>query len=323
MVNIIKLKSVNDALTYLSKEDAIAKAILTYYEEEKKVAKKVEGITLSNKEDVISSAKNLNNSKKYLINWIKSELGDKEVDDKSNLVQYVSLYIINNFNKLAYDRNSLNYYNKIMDIRKNLKNNFSLKMQLAIMIRSKMIIDKLYKEEKYETINNFIEYLKCSKEIDDELLYVIYYGLYDGKVQTNLMYDLDEKEDNDKVFLSLLESDDYLPYSIITSLCNDAEFKKYNKSIVITIISMYFKPKMVGGKENLKSIDIIQKLFKNDVKNLNSEACFLNLKPLFDELMKNLYSNDSDYELFKLFDDVRDGKVILEEKKEDKKHGSI
>ncbi len=323
MVNIIKLKSVNDALTYLSKEDAIAKAILTYYEEEKKVAKKVEGITLSNKEDVISSAKNLNNSKKYLINWIKSELGDKEIDDKSNLVQYVSLYIINNFNKLAYDRNSLNYYNKIMDIRKNLKNNFSLKMQLAIMLRSKMIIDKLYKEEKYETINNFIEYLKCSKEIDDELLYVIYYGLYDGKVQTNLMYDLDEKEDNDKVFLSLLESDDYLPYSIITSLCNDAEFKKYNKSIVITIISMYFKPKMVGGKENLKSIDIIQKLFKNDVKNLNSEACFLNLKPLFDELMKNLYSNDSDYELFKLFDDVRDGKVILEEKKEDKTHGSI
>lgn len=323
MVNIIKLKSVNDALTYLSKEDAIAKAILTYYEEEKKVAKKVEGITLSNKEDVISSAKNLNNSKKYLINWIKSELGDKEIDDKSNLVQYVSLYIINNFNKLAYDRNSLNYYNKIMDIRKNLKNNFSLKMQLAIMLRSKMIIDKLYKEEKYETINNFIEYLKCSKEIDDELLYVIYYGLYDGKVQTNLMYDLDEKEDNDKVFLSLLESDDYLPYSIITSLCNDAEFKKYNKSIVITIISMYFKPKMIGGKENLKSIDIIQKLFKNDVKNLNSEACFLNLKPLFDELMKNLYSNDSDYELFKLFDDVRDGKVILEEKKEDKTHGSI
>lgn len=323
MVNIIKLKSVNDALTYLSKEDAIAKAILTYYEEEKKVAKKVEGITLSNKEDVISSAKNLNNSKKYLINWIKSELGDKEIDDKSNLVQYVSLYIINNFNKLAYDRNSLNYYNKIMDIRKNLKNNFSLKMQLAIMLRSKMIIDKLYKEEKYETINNFIEYLKCSKEIDDELLYVIYYGLYDGKVQTNLMYDLDEKEDNDKVFLSLLESDDYLPYSIITSLCNDAEFKKYNKSIVITIISMYFKPKMVGGKENLKSIDIIQKLFKNDVKNFNSEACFLNLKPLFDELMKNLYSNDSDYELFKLFDDVRDGKVILEEKKEDKTHGSI
>lgn len=323
MVNIIKLKSVNDALTYLSKEDAIAKAILTYYEEEKKVAKKVEGITLSNKEDVISSAKNLNNSKKYLINWIKSELGDKEIDDKSNLVQYVSLYIINNFNKLAYDRNSLNYYNKIMDIRKNLRNNFSLKMQLAIMLRSKMIIDKLYKEEKYETINNFIEYLKCSKEIDDELLYVIYYGLYDGKVQTNLMYDLDEKEDNDKVFLSLLESDDYLPYSIITSLCNDAEFKKYNKSIVITIISMYFKPKMVGGKENLKSIDIIQKLFKNDVKNLNSEACFLNLKPLFDELMKNLYSNDSDYELFKLFDDVRDGKVILEEKKEDKTHGSI
>lgn len=323
MTNIIKLKSVNDALTYLSKEDAIAKAILTYYEEEKKVAKKVEGITLSNKEDVISSAKNLNNSKKYLINWIKSELGDKEIDDKSNLVQYVSLYIINNFNKLAYDRNSLNYYNKIMDIRKNLKNNFSLKMQLAIMLRSKMIIDKLYKEEKYETINNFIEYLKCSKEIDDELLYVIYYGLYDGKVQTNLMYDLDEKEDNDKVFLSLLESDDYLPYSIITSLCNDAEFKKYNKSIVITIISMYFKPKMVGGKENLKSIDIIQKLFKNDVKNLNSEACFLNLKPLFDELMKNLYSNDSDYELFKLFDDVRDGKVILEEKKEDKTHGSI
>lgn len=323
MVNIIKLKSVNDALTYLSKEDAIAKAILTYYEEEKKVAKKVEGITLSNKEDVISSAKNLNNSKKYLINWIKSELGDKEIDDKSNLVQYVSLYIINNFNKLAYDRNSLNYYNKIMDIRKNLKNNFSLKMQLAIMLRSKMIIDKLYKEEKYETINNFIEYLRCSKEIDDELLYVIYYGLYDGKVQTNLMYDLDEKEDNDKVFLSLLESDDYLPYSIITSLCNDAEFKKYNKSIVITIISMYFKPKMVGGKENLKSIDIIQKLFKNDVKNLNSEACFLNLKPLFDELMKNLYSNDSDYELFKLFDDVRDGKVILEEKKEDKTHGSI
>ena len=323
MTNIIMLKSVNDALTYLSKEDAIAKAILTYYEEEKKVAKKVDDITLSNKEDVILSAKNLNNSKKYLINWIKSELGDKEVDDKSNLVQYVSLYIINNFNKLAYDRNSLNYYNKIMDIRKNLKNNFSLKMQLAIMLRSKMIIDKLYKEEKYETINNFIEYLKCSKEIDDELLYVIYYGLYDGKVQTNLMYDLGEKEDNDKVFISLLESDDYLPYSIITSLCNDAEFKKYNKSIVITIISMYFKPKMVGGKENLKSIDIIQRLFKNDVKNLNSEACFLNLKPLFDALMKNLYSNSSNYELFKLFDDVRDGKVILEEKKEDKTHGSI
>ena len=49
MTNVIMIKSVNDVLTNLSKEDAIAKAILSYYEEEKKVAKKVDNITLNNK----------------------------------------------------------------------------------------------------------------------------------------------------------------------------------------------------------------------------------------------------------------------------------
>lgn len=323
MTNVIMIKSVNDVLTNLSKEDAIAKAILSYYEEEKKVAKKVDNITLNNKEDVISSAKNLNKLKSELINWIKNEYGNKQIDDSSNLVQYISLYIINNFNKLADDSNLLNYYKKVIDVRKTLENNFSLKLQLAIMLRAKMIIDNLYKQEQYETINNFIDYLKKSKESNDELLYIIYYGLYDSKVQTNITYDLGIKENNDKVFLALLESEDNLPYSIITSLCNNEEFKKYDKSIVLYVISNYFKPKIMGGDDNLKSFDIIQRLFKNNIRDFNSEACFLNLKPLFDELIKNLYLNGSNYELFKLFDDVRDGKIILEEKKEDKTHGTI
>ena len=86
MTNVIMIKSVNDVLTNLSKEDAIAKAILSYYEEEKKVAKKVDNITLNNKEDVISSAKNLNKLKSELINWIKNEYGNKQIDDSSNLV---------------------------------------------------------------------------------------------------------------------------------------------------------------------------------------------------------------------------------------------
>ena len=204
MTNVIMIKSVNDVLTNLSKEDAIAKAILSYYEEEKKVAKKVDNITLNNKEDVISSAKNLNKLKSELINWIKNEYGNKQIDDSSNLVQYISLYIINNFNKLADDSNLLNYYKKVIDVRKTLENNFSLKLQLAIMLRAKMIIDNLYKQEQYETINNFIDYLKKSKESNDELLYIIYYGLYDSKVQTNITYDLGIKENNDKVFLALL-----------------------------------------------------------------------------------------------------------------------
>ena len=92
---------------------------------------------------------------------------------------------------------------------------------------------------------------------------------------------------------------------------------------MLYVISNYFKPKVMGGDDNLKSFDIIQRLFKNNIRDFNSEACFLNLKPLFDELIKNLYLNGSNYELFKLFDDVRDGKIILEEKKEDKTHGTI
>ena len=85
MTNVIMIKSVNDVLTNLSKEDAIAKAILSYYEEEKKVAKKVDNITLNNKEDVISSAKNLNKLKSELINWIKNEYGNKQIDDSSTV----------------------------------------------------------------------------------------------------------------------------------------------------------------------------------------------------------------------------------------------
>ena len=224
-----------------------------------------------------------------LIDIIKERYDDKEVIKKDSVIEYVSLYIVNNFNKLHFDGKKQDYYNRIDGIRKTLSNNFSVSMQMAIMLRAKMMVDKLYEKEEYETIDNFIEYLERSREVDDELLYIVYYGLYDGTIN-NFTFDSDEKEYNSEVFLDLLESDDHLPESLIVSLCKDKQFKKYDKSIVLLVMGWFFKAKMLGNKNNdLTSLDVIQNLFSNDVTNFDSQAHFKDLSPIFKATLADLH----------------------------------
>ena len=146
MTNIISLKPVNDILTFLGEDDFIAMAILNCSREEEIVAKKTRNMTLENKDEVVSAAIHLNQSRKKLIDIIKERYDDKEVIEKDNVIEYVSLYIVNNFNKLHFDGKKQDYYNRIDGIRKTLSNNFSVSMQMAIMLRAKMMVDKLYEK---------------------------------------------------------------------------------------------------------------------------------------------------------------------------------
>ena len=324
MTNIISLKPVNDILTFLGEDDFIAMAILNCSREEEIVAKKTRNMTLENKDEVVSAAIHLNQSRKKLIDIIKERYDDKGVIEKDNVIEYVSLYIVNNFNKLHFDGKKQDYYNRIDGIRKTLSNNFSVSMQMAIMLRAKMMVDKLYEKEEYETIDNFIEYLERSREVDDELLYIVYYGLYDGTIN-NFTFDSDEKEYNSEVFLDLLESDDHLPESIIVSLCKDKQFKKYDKSIVLLVMGWFFKAKILGNKNNdLTSLDVIQNLFSNDVTNFDSQAHFKDLSPIFKATLADLHITGLTPDLLnQLINNIISGEVELKEREDDKYYGSI
>ena len=324
MTNIISLKPVNDILTFLGEDDFIAMAILNCSRQEEIVAKKTRNMTLENKDEVVSAAIHLNQSRKKLIDIIKERYDDKEVIKKDSVIEYVSLYIVNNFNKLHFDGKKQDYYNRIDGIRKTLSNNFSVSMQMAIMLRAKMMVDKLYEKEEYETIDNFIEYLERSREVDDELLYIVYYGLYDGTIN-NFTFDSDEKEYNSEVFLDLLESDDYLPESIIVSLCKDKQFKKYDKSIVLLVMGWFFKAKMLGNKNNdLTSLDVIQNLFSNDVTNFDSQAHFKDLSPIFKATLADLHITGLTPDLLnQLINNIISGEVELKEREDDKYYGTI
>lgn len=320
MKDFAKKKLIRQALSELAKEDFVAQSIIFYYDQLDRIVDLRKSGKLTNEEWVkfYDSYYNLLSLFKQVI----PEEYEKE-KDKSEVNDLVSLYILRNFIKLCPSNSLKTYYERILFLRTRLSKNFSLTMELAIILRTNEILKKITDKYGYDTANRFLSFLESSRESEDQLLYIIYYGLFDGTIINNYMVDNGMKVKNDIVAESLLDNDEKLPDSIITHICNDEQFKDFNPQVVLFLIQRFFMFRLDMKLEDDDMLDIIQKIFNNNVRDFNTEAEFLNLEEFLVKVNECFNGKLEDDELYAYFLQIVNGIKTLDGRDDGKNHGSI
>ena len=320
MKDFAKKKLIRQALSELAKEDFVAQSIIFYYDQLDRIVDLRKSGKLTDEEWVkfYDSYYNLLRLFKQII----PEEYEKE-KDKSEVNDLVSSYILRNFIKLCPSNSLKTYYERILFLRTRLSKNFSLTMELAIILRTNEILKKITDKYGYDTANRFLSFLESSREAEDQLLYIIYYGLFDGTIINNYMVDNGMKVKNDIVAESLLDNDQKLPDSIITHICNDEQFKDFNPQVVLFLIQRFFMFRLDMKLEDDDMLDIIQKIFNNNVRDFNTEAEFLNLEEFLVKVNECFNGNLEDDELYTYFLQIVNGIETLDRRDDGKNHGSI
>lgn len=314
---IYKSNLVISALNLLSKYDYVARAIFSYWKQSEDVLNLIKKMDLSNYNEINDEIEKLKVSTNYLSSLFKDALKEDydKVVNKSDFNELTSLYIVNNFFKLCPSPSLLSYYERISFLEKKLENNFPLMIRLAIMLRAGLIVEKLSKLNNDKLIDNFVSMLENSNDREHQILYVIYYGLFDND---GSKYNYLKEVDDEKVAWKLLNNKDRLPDSIIIHVFSDKQFEGNTYGILFILFVVFMCSR---GNEEVSKLDIIQKLFNNNIKDFNSEAEFLNLTPLITKAYESFKSNSSTF-----YDDVLDvmnGTVILDRMEDDNSYGSI
>ena len=320
MKDFAKKKLIRQALSELAKEDFVAQSIIFYYDQLDRIVDLRKSGKLTDEEWVkfYDSYYNLLRLFKQII----PEEYEKE-KDKSEVNDLVSSYILRNFIKLCPSNSLKTYYERILFLRTRLSKNFSLTMELAIILRTNEILKKITDKYGYDTANRFLSFLESSREAEDQLLYIIYYGLFDGTIINNYMVDNGMKVKNDIVAESLLDNDEKLPDSIITHICNDEQFKDFNPQVVLFLIQRFFMFRLDMKLEDDDMLDIIQKIFSNNVRDFNTEAEFLNLEEFLVKVNECFNGKLEDDELYAYFLQIVNGIETLGRRDDSKNHGSI
>ena len=320
MKDFAKKKLIRQALSELAKEDFVAQSIIFYYDQLDRIVDLRKSGKLTDEEWVkfYDSYYNLLRLFKQII----PEEYEKE-KDKSEVNDLVSSYVLRNFIKLCPSNSLKTYYERILFLRTRLSKNFSLTMELAIILRTNEILKKITDKYGYDTANRFLSFLESSREAEDQLLYIIYYGLFDGTIINNYMVDNGMKVKNDIVAESLLDNDEKLPDSIITHICNDEQFKDFNPQVVLFLIQRFFMFRLDMKLEDDDMLDIIQKIFSNNVRDFNTEAEFLNLEEFLVKVNECFNGKLEDDELYTYFLQIVNGIETLDRRDDGKNHGSI
>lgn len=317
----LNYRLIKDALKKLANTDYLAKAILDYGQEALNTGSKIRN--LNNIKEIQDSISNLAKSSNYLIKMLKDELKEDVVKASSHydINELTSLYILNNFMKLCPSDILLPYYERIYFLEKRFDAYFSVKMQLGIMLRASLIINKISRLQNKDALERFTLLLEKTKGFENNLLYVIYYGLFDGTINNNDNVDNDLKVDNENVFFGLLNNNQKLPDSIITELCVDNQFKDTDPDILLFIMSLFFTFKKFPKLEDDDMLDIIQKIFNNNVRDFNSKAEFLDLGELIKQIEDYFLANKSGFERYLV--DIVNGIEILDRREDNKGYGTV
>ncbi len=292
MKPFLNYRLIKEALEKLARTDYLAKAILDYSEEALKTGNKIK--TLKNAEEIQKSITNLVTSSNYLTKMFEDELKD-DVNKASNKYEYnelTSLYILNNFMKLCPSTFLSRCYEEIYLLKGKLSEHFSITMVVAIMLKAAEIIRHLSVEENYEAISNFINFLSLKNSGNDQILYSVYYGVYEGKIISSSI-DKETKIENKRVKKALLDDNDNFPMSIVKHLCLDKQFSGKQKELVAFIINLF----IYTGNKNTQTTGMAY-MFANDVKDLKSEAEFLDLEPMIDMVTNSIKENNSNFQWY-------------------------
>ncbi len=321
MKPFLNYRLIKEALEKLAKTDYLAKAILDYSEEAMNTGSKIRN--LNSIMEIQDSISNLAKSSNYLVKMLRDELKEDVIKASGNynINELTSLYILNNFMKLCPSKMLLPYYERISFLGKRLDTYFSVKMQLGIMLRASLIINKISRLQNKDALEKFTLLLEKTKGFENNLLYVIYYGLFDSTINNNDTFYTDEKVDNENVSFELLNNNQKLPDSIITELCVDNQFKNTDPDILLYIMSLFFTFKKFPKLEDDDMLDIIQKIFNNNVRDFNSKAEFLDLGELIKQIEDYFFANKGGFERYLV--DIVNGIEILDRREDDKGYGTI
>lgn len=320
MSQICKTNLVIKALKKLSEQDYVASAIISYN-------KQLDNITNLFKRGILDNEalRKLGDSYNYLSKIYMETLKEDydRVEDKSNYNELTSLYILNNFIKLCPSKILLPYYERLSFLRKRFEKDFDLELQLGIMLRASLIINKLSKMQNKEALERFISFLEKERSFDSNILYIIYYGLFDGTINNELVIDDENKTSNSDVSWELLNNNDQLPDSIITQLCVDSQFNGVNPDVLLFAISLFFMFRMFPKLPDDDMLDIIQKIFNNNVRDFDSKAEFLDLNILIKKIEQSFLTSDPGFGFENYFIEIVNGLETLDRKEESESYGFI
>lgn len=320
MSQICKTNLVIKALKKLSEQDYVASAIISYN-------KQLDNITNLFKRGILDNEalRKLGDSYNYLSKIYMETLKEDydKVEDKSNYNELTSLYILNNFIKLCPSKILLPYYERLSFLRKRFEKDFDLELQLGIMLRASLIINKLSKMQNKEALERFISFLEKERSFDSNILYIIYYGLFDGTINNELVIDDENRTSNSDVSWELLNNNDQLPDSIITQLCVDSQFNGVNPDVLLFAISLFFMFRMFPKLPDDDMLDIIQKIFNNNVRDFDSKAEFLDLNILIKKIEQSFLTSDPGFGFENYFIEIVNGLETLDRKEESESYGFI
>lgn len=322
MKDFAKKKLIRQTLSELAKEDFVAQSIIFYYDQLDKIVDLIKKGKLTNDEEWVK----FYDSYHKLLSLFKQVIPDEyeKAKDKSEVNDLVSLYILRNFIKLCPSNSLKPYYERILNLRTRLSKNFSLTMELAIILRTNDILKKITDKYGYDTANRFLSFLESSREAEDQLLYIVYYGLFDNTIINNVISEKeDEKVDNDAIAVSLLDNDEKLPDSIIIHLSFDDQFKDVNPQLILFLIQRFFMFRLYMKLEDDDMLDIIQKIFNNNVRDFNTEAEFLDLSELINKVNEYFMGNVKDDDFITYFLEIVNGIETLDRRDDSKNHGAI
>ena len=172
------------------------------------------------------------------------------------------------------------------------------KRKLPVALRTVKIINDLSLQVDLNKIQKFMSMLKVMYSYKN-IVYSVYYGIYDGTPMQSIY----EFTDSDKVDISLLNSDDILPDSIIKEfVINDQLVGVTPENIAVTIYD-FFTP--IKNRKGINSKYIAQKLFENDLNDLNSEAKLLDIRFLINNI--KLVTDDNK----RCIEMIKNGEYIL------------
>lgn len=315
MKPFLSYRLIKDALQRLAKTDYLAKAILDYSEEALRTGDKIK--KLNNIKEIQKSISNLGNSSNYLSKMFEDELKEdvSKASNKYDFNELTSIYILNNFMKLCPSKFLSQCYEAIYLLKGKLSEQFSVTMVAAIMLKEVEIIRHLSAEENYGAINNLINFLSLKNDGYDQILYSIYYWVYESKIIPSFI-DKETKIDNKKVEKALLDDNDNFPMSIMKHLCSDEQFRGKQKELIALIVNLFIH---TGNRND--EITGITNMFFNDAKDLKSEAEFLDLEPVIDMAEKYFEGQNVNFHSYIL--NYILGIKKLDRREDDKSYGAI
>ncbi len=315
MVRITDSIFIRNALEVLSKDDYLAKILLDYDKEDKRVYDAVETLTIETSKEVMQEAKKLSVLFEKVLESFKGKLDDK-VSKPRSFNELVSMYLLQNFNRLCPSDENVIYYERLTNLG---KTNFSTPlMKLAILFRTAKVLEELDDVSK----ERLVRLMESGRTYDELVTYMIYYGLFEGKYVTPLK----EPKESGKVIRALLLDDHQLPDDMIKVILTDKTLLEVEPPGALAVmLKEVFIPYTRSNDERFENLDtryIINEIFNNDVKDLNSNAELLDVSE-YVNIMRGYFEDEvSSSELESFLKDLYSGKKKFPKRKEST-HGLI